>query len=208
MKRKRLHKLNLSYKAKRRIVFSISVAVLALLFLFRNVSFIILALSSVALLIVVYIADHLFDIRFKPRHYFFAVFIAVTGFLLSDLYTIYPTYDKILHFVLPMMLSSAVLHMILELKLKLNWALIFTFFIVSGSVGIFEIGEYALDSFFDLKLQGVVLRNIQEFGDKLEFIQEPLDDTMIDMSLGMLGSIFYISTIALFYRKRFALHRR
>jgi hypothetical protein len=203
LRRKRRHKHHLSYKAKRRIVFSLSVLVLLLLFTFRNISFFILSLSSITLLFVLYLADHLFDIRFKPRHYIFTAFIAITGLLLFELYTIYPAYDKILHFIQPIMIASIIFHMIYELDLELKWCLVFTFFIVTGFIGIFEIGEYALDLFFDLNLQGVFLKSIQQFGESI-VVQAPIDDTMIDMSLGVLGTLVYVSYISLFCRKRLA----
>lgn len=197
-KRERRH---IGYKAKRRIVFAISLIVLSLLYLFRNVSFVILAFSSVALLVVFYLADHMFDIRFKTRHYLFITVIAITGFLLSDLYTLYPTYDKILHFVQPMMFGAIFFRMVSDLNIELKWRLLFVFFIVSGSVGLFEIGEWTLDKSFDLGLQGVYIRDL-DGGQALETVQDPLDDTMIDMALGVLGAGIYIGSIVLFFRKR------
>ena len=191
---------HLNYRIKRRIILGISLAILAILYLFRGLSPLILTFSAIALLIVFYLTDHLFDIRFRPHHYFFIIFIAIFSFLLSNLYFIYPSYDKILHFVQPMMLSSIVFFMMDDLGLKLKWRLTFTFFIVIGGIGLFEIAEYGLDSFFDLKLQGV-FRQVQEFGEFI-IIQSEIDDTMIDMMLGVGGALVYALSTALFFRKR------
>ena len=194
-------KKSVNYKVRRRIVIGLSFAILALLYLFRNINYLILSLSAIALILVFYITDHSFDIRFKTRHYVFITFIAVAGFLLYPLYSIYPSYDKFLHFVEPIMLSSFIFHMVSHLNLKFKWRLIFTFFIVIGFVGLFEIGEYTLDYFFDLKLQGVFLRDLQNLGETLHIIQDPLNDTMIDMSLGVLGALTYLVSMSLFFRK-------
>lgn len=202
MNNKRFHKIHLSYKTKRRIIFGMALLVVALLFIFRNLSFLILSLSAIAFLVMFYMGDHLFDIRFKTRHYYMAIFIAVASFLLYNLYSFYAPYDKILHFVQPILVSALVFHMALELKVDLKWKLVFTFFVVTGLVGMFEIGEYVLDLFFDLNLQGVVLRGLQEFGEELVFLQAPIDDTMIDMSLGVLGSVVYVVYILIFHRGR------
>jgi len=79
------------------------------------------------------------------------------------------------------------------LKLKLKWQLFFVFFVVIGSLGIHEIGEYLLDYFFNLKLQGVFLRNLQGL-EKYDVLLDRIDDTMIDMSLGIIGTFVYVSS--------------
>jgi hypothetical protein len=101
-----------------------------------------------------------------------------------------------------MMFASIVLHMLKKLKLDLKWKLFFTFFIVAGFLGIFEIGEYLLDLFFDLKLQGVFLKNLQGELINFDIIQHPLDDTMIDLSLGVIGTAIYSGVNALWYWRR------
>jgi len=92
--------------------------------------------------------------------------------------------------------------MVSELKIELKWKMVFTFFIVLGSLGIFEIGEYLLDQFFDLKLQGVFLRSIQGL-EKYDILIDRIDDTMIDMVFGVFGATIYaVSTFILLKRKR------
>jgi len=178
------------YRRKRRFIIGISVVILALLYMFKNTSFLIRSLSAVSFLVVFYLVDHFFNLDFKDRHYIFIIFIAVTGFLLSPLYFVYPQYDKIQHLILPILFASIVFHMVWKLKLPLKWKLVFVFFIVIGSLGAFEIGEYWLDYFFDLKLQGVFLRDLQGL-EKYDILLDRIDDTMIDMGLGVIGSSIY-----------------
>ena len=197
--RKRHH---LSFAAKRRIIFGISLFIFILLYAFKNFSFTIRAVSMIGFLVIFYITDHMFGVHFKLRHYLYIIIIAVTGFLLSPLYFIYPHYDKILHLMLPILYSSIIFYMVSELKIELKWKMVFTFFIVLGSLGIFEIGEYLLDQFFDLKLQGVFLRSIQGL-EKYDILIDRIDDTMIDMVFGVFGATIYaVSTFILLKRKR------
>ena len=77
----------------------------------------------------------------------------------------------------------------------------FTFFIVVAILGLFEIGEYSLDYLFDLKTQGVYIRELGGL-EKLNLIIDPLTDTMTDLIFGTLGSIFYSGITWVFYRKR------
>lgn len=184
-------KIFLKYKKKRRIVVGISVLLLALLYAFKNSSFLVRTLSTIGLLVLFYAVDHFFDLDFKDRHYGYIMIIAISGFLLSPFYFIYPQYDKILHFVLPVLFGSIAFHMVDKLPLQRKWKLLFVFFIVIGVVGLHEIGEYFLDVFFDLKLQGVFLRNLQGL-EKYDILLDRIDDTMIDMALGVLGAAVYV----------------
>ena len=187
------------YKTKRRVIIGITVLFLLILYTFKNTSLLIRPFSTISLLFLFYAVDHLFDVNFKERHYFFIIFIAVGASMLSPLYFIYPNYDKILHLILPIMFASIVFHMVSNLKMKLRWQLAFVFFVVLGFIGLHEIGEYWLDQFFDLKLQGVFLRNIQGL-EKYDILLDRIDDTMIDMSIGVLGAAIYCLSIG-FYHK-------
>lgn len=191
MKERSFH---VSYKMKRRIIFGISLLIVGLLYTFKNFSFFIRSLSAIGLLISFYLVDHLFQIKFHKRHYFFIIFMALAGFILSPLYFIYPNYDKILHIALPMMFGSIVFYMASKLKLELKWKLVFTFFVILGTVGIFELGEYGLDAMFDLKLQGVFLRDFSGV-ERLKILQDRIDDTMIDMALGLLAAAIYVWSV-------------
>ena len=183
-------KLHMKYKTKRRMTIAIALAILASLYAFKNFSYFIRASSAVALLLVFYLADHIFDLEFKKKHYVFIFLVAVSSFLLSPLYYIYSNYDKVQHFIQPMFFASIVFHMMKRLKLETKWKLVFTFFVIAAGVGIFEIGEYLLDYFFGLKFQGVYIRDISGV-EKLNLLMDRIDDTMVDMVLGMIGSAMY-----------------
>jgi hypothetical protein len=90
--------------------------------------------------------------------------------------------------------------MISKLKLELKWKLTFTFFIMVGLLSIFELGEYILDYFFNLKLQGVFLRNLQGL-EKYNILMDRNDDTMADLGLGIISSLIYV-IIGLIFRKK------
>ena len=89
------------------------------------------------------------------------------------------------------MFGSIVFHIISKSKLNLKWNLTFVFFVLMGTLALFEIGEYLLDVFFDLKLQGVFLRDIQGL-QKFDILLDKIDDTMIDLVIGLIGSLTYI----------------
>jgi len=78
---------------------------------------------------------------------------------------------------------------------------LFTFFIVIGSLSMFEILEYFVDYIFDLKLQGVFLENPAIEGG-YQLILHRIDDTMIDMTLGIMGTLIYILSTALYINKK------
>ncbi|MBU1988126.1 MAG: hypothetical protein KKD94_01435 [Nanoarchaeota archaeon] len=120
------------------------------------------------------------------------------NFPLGDIYYAYPLYDKIQHLVLPALMCSMAFHMTNRLKIELKWKLIFSFFVVVGILGFFEIVEYGLDSVFDLMAQGVFV----ETPDGLQVVQSGLDDTMVDLILGFIGAGMYVLLGSFFPRKR------
>lgn len=90
-----------------------------------------------------------------------------------------------------------------RLKIDFKWKLLLVFTVMMSLIGLLEIGEYLLDVLFDLKLQGVFIRDISGL-EKLNPVQSRIDDTMIDMILGVIGSgLFSLGkTITHFYRRR------
>ena len=99
-------------------------------------------------------------------------------------------YDKLLHFFHPILLSSIVFFTISKLKIKKLQALYLTFFIVLASFAIFEIIEYAGDLLFKWGMQGNYVRGTGgELGGQV--LLAPIDDTMIDLTLGMIGALVY-----------------
>lgn len=196
-----LKKFDLDYRKKRALLIVLSVIILFAVYFFKSASFILRALATLAVLGLFYSIDHFYDIQFKKRHYVFILIIATLSFLASPLYFIYPDYDKIQHFIQPMLTCSLVFYMISKLHLELKWKLAFTFFTVIAILGIFEIGEFALDSLFDLKLQGVFLRDISGI-EKFNLLMEPLKDTMIDLIYGVLGVAIYCIGFGISLRKK------
>jgi len=152
---------------------------------------------ALLIIIVFYSVDKKFDIEFGSRHYLFITLIALTSFL--SLYFAVDYYDKILHVVEPMMLSSISFQMMRKLKIDIRWKLIFTFFIIVACLGIFEIAEFSLDRTADLHLQGVFLLNDS---GKLILTMDPLQDTVTDMLFGATSSLAYALSTYFYLRKR------
>lgn len=182
------------YRHKRRTVISLTAILLLMIYFFKDSSFVLRAISTIAFITFFYFVDRFFDVRFKIRHYVFIIAIAIFSLMFSPLYFVHPQYDKVQHFIQPILASSIIFYMITKLNIPLKWKLVFTFFVGFGIVGLMEIGEYGLDYLFDLKLQGVYLRDLKGF-EKFNIIQNPIDDTMIDMALGVIGSLVYVSYI-------------
>ncbi len=180
----------LSLRLKRRVIVSTWVVLVVLLYMFKNASFLARVLSTMGLVALFYTVDHYFKADFRPRHYFLIYLMAIAGFLLSPLYYLYPVYDKILHFVIPILFSSIVFHLVSKLRLKKKWELFFTFAIVLGSLALFELGEFGLDYFFNMQMQGVYIRDVSGL-EKYDILMDRNDDTMVDILLGTIGSGAY-----------------
>lgn len=187
------------YQHKRRTVIGLSIALLLTVYFFQNASFILRVIATIFSLFFFYFIDHFFDLRYKMHHYLITIIIALVTLMLSPLYFVYPNYDKIQHFIIPILISILVFHMVDKLNLQLKWKITYTFFVTAGILGLFEITEFILDRLFDLKLQGVYIRDLAGF-EKFNLLQEPLSDTMNDLILGYLGSGIY--AIILFFKKR------
>jgi len=87
-------------------------------------------------------------------------------------------------------------------KIDLKWKLFITLTSMVFLLTALEIGEYLFDVFLDLKLQGVYLRNISGI-EKYKLILGKNDDTMVDLILGTIGSLFFIltKTVIFYYEK-------
>ncbi|MEK6893899.1 MAG: hypothetical protein AABX10_00380 [Nanoarchaeota archaeon] len=191
LKNKIKKEIQKAYRHKRLIVGIISILLLVAIYLFKDSSSITLRYSTfLGVILVSYLVDHLFDVRLELKHYIFIFLIGVSTLMMSPLYFVYPTYDKLQHFVIPMLLCSIIFFMVNKLKLAMKWKLTFTVLSVVAFLGIFEILEYVLDSFFNWKLQGVYLRDITGL-DKFNLLLDPLRDTIFDLSFGILGSSLY-----------------
>ncbi len=196
-----LKRFPVAYHLKRRFVVIFAVVLLLLIYFFKDASTPLRVLAASGFMAALYAVDHGFDVRLKPRHYIFMLIIAIASFILSPLYYIYPNYDKIQHFIQPIFVGTIILYMVSYLHIERKYRLLLAFMVTVAILGLFEIGEYYLDYLFDLKLQGVYLRDYRGL-DKFNLIVERIDDTMTDMALGVLGSGLYFLTQGVLGRRR------
>ena len=169
----------------------ISLFLFLFLYLFKNLSNIIIVSGFIFGLLIFYMFDHMFEIDFKLSHYYYIIFILAGGMLLYPLYFIYPSFDKLLHFVLPILACFLIFYIINKKDLTLQWKLLITFMFVLSFITIHEIGEYLLDIFWDTKLQGVYMGDGLEFR-KLNLIISEIDDTMMDIIFGVMGTLLFV----------------
>lgn len=193
------------FRTKRRIIIWISVFLLVVLYLFKNYSASIRVLSFIFGLVVFYFVDHAFHFHFPFRHYIYAIIVLFFGMLLSPLYFMYELYDKILHFVMPIFGCLVVFFVLDKAKIDLKYKLMATLLSVVFFLTIAEIGEYVLDVFWDLKLQGVYMRDATGL-EKYKLILDENDDTMIDLILGISGCVVFVigKSLLHLYKKRFS----
>ncbi len=87
-------------------------------------------------------------------------------------------------------------------KLEFKWKLIITMTVIITAITMLEVGEYLFDMVWDLKLQGVYIRDATGL-DKYILVLGKNDDTMIDMIMGIAGTLIFIAvkTVGYFYRK-------
>jgi len=185
----------MKYALKRRLVTGFSIFLLALVIILRNRWFALNTLSIFLSIWIFYLVDHSFKIKFEFRHYLYILAILVFGVLLSPLYHFSISYDKILHLVMPIFVSLLAFFMVDKIKINLKSKLIITICIAFSALAFFEIIEYLLDVFWNLKLQGVYIRDAAGF-TKGTIIMNKNTDTMIDLLLDLGGCfIFAISKI-------------
>jgi len=181
----------MEYQNKRRLIIGSSLLILLIFYLFKNISEDIRVFGFIFGLFVFYFADKMFEINFRFRHYLCVLIILSFGILLSPFYFLIESYDKILHFFLPITGSFLVFYIIDKQKLSLQWKLLITFMFIISFLTIHEIGEYLMDLLWDLKLQGVYIRDISSF-EKLNLVLSKHDDTMIDLITGSIGAGVFV----------------
>jgi len=147
----------------------------------------------VAQIIIFMWAFYLFDIKsrfnFKIGHYIIWFLICVFGILFSPLYYIISYYDKILHFVLPIIGSVIIFHVVSKLKISFAWKLTFTLCIMLSCSLVLELVEYSMDKFLGMDLQGVFIYD--SYAESYTTMQNSLTDTMADIFNAVLGGIVY-----------------
>ena len=193
----------MDYKKKRILIIGISLFLLLVFYLFKNLSTSIRVFGFILGLLIFYFADHMFEIDFKSRHYGYMIIILALGVLFSPLYSFYSIYDKILHFLMPILGCFLIFHIVDKKNLSIQWKLWVVFLFIMTSLTIHEIGEYLIDQLWDLKLQGVYIRNISG-AEKLNLVMSKIDDTMIDLIVGAIGALSFIAgkTISYFWKTK------
>lgn len=194
----------MNYTCKRRWIIGVSIFLLVLLYFIQNFSWIIRVGGFLLGLIIFYLIDHLFVIYFKPKHYILMGLILSSGILLAPLYFLHPAYDKVLHFISPILASILIFYIVDEKKLSIQWKLWITFLFVTSFLMFHEVGEYLIDKLFDMKLQGVYIREGISGIEKLNLVQSRIDDTMIDLIFGSFGALTFSigKIVGLFFEKR------
>jgi len=192
----------MQYKTKRKFIVSVSLALLLLLYLFKNYSSSVRVVSVIFGLAIFYFIDHAFAVQFRLRHYIYMFVVLLFGIMLSPLYYLSEIYDKVLHLLMPILGCTIVFFSVDKLKLEFKWKLLLTLTSLISILVILEIGEYLFDIFLDLKLQGVYIRDISGL-QKYNLVLDKIDDTMIDLILGVLGcGIFSVGKLIFYYYKK------
>ncbi|MDP3027277.1 MAG: hypothetical protein Q8N63_06210 [Nanoarchaeota archaeon] len=190
------------------IYITAGVLILSILYALKNTSYFVRASGFIFSALLFFLFDYFFGLGFKKHHYFIFIFISATGILLSPLYFISSNYDKALHLIFPFLLCILIFFMANKLNTKFSIKLLIATMIVISLLALFEIGEYSLDKLFDWKLQGVYLRDYSGV-EKLKIIMDKNDDTMIDLILGTISSLFFaITKTGIFHYKKYVLKQK
>lgn len=178
-------------KKKRWLIIGIAVAVLLILYLLKNSSMFVRVAGFFTGVGIFYGLDSFFKLDFKPRHYAYITLILAFGILLAPLYFVSENYDKILHLSLPLLASALIFYMINNKRLSFQWKLLITFMFVVSFLAIHEMGEYLIDLLWDMKMQGVYIRDVSGI-EKFNLVMPKHDDTMIDMLFGTAGALVFV----------------
>ena len=186
----------------------VGILILGLLYVLKNTYYFVRVSGFIFSVLLFFLFDYFFGLGFKKHHYFIFIFISAAGILLSPLYFISSNYDKVLHLVTPFLFCVMIFFMVNKLNTKFSIKLFITVMISVSFLALFEIGEYSLDKLFNLKLQGVYLRDYSGV-EKLNIIMDKNDDTMIDLILGAISSLFFvIAKTGIFYYKQYVLKQK
>ena len=190
------------------IYISAGVLILSILYALKNTSYFVRASGFILSVLLFCLFDYFFGLGFKKHHYLIFILISVAGILLSPLYFLFSVYDKILHLTTPMLICILIFYLTNRLKTKFSIKLAITFFVIVGSLAIFEVGEYSLDKIFNWQIQGVYIRDYSGI-EKLNIIMDKNDDTMIDLILGTISSLFFvIAKTGIFHYKKHVLKEK
>jgi hypothetical protein len=183
--------LVMDYKYKRRLIVGIALVLLLFLYLFRNLATPVRIFGFILGLAIFYLIDHMFEVEFELQHYYMVLVILAFGILFSPFYFLSSVYDKVLHFIMPIIGCCLIFFIVDKKKLTLQWKLWITFMFILSFLAIHEMGEYLMDLLWDLNLQGVYVRDITGT-EKLNLLVSRIDDTMIDLLLGFGSACVFV----------------
>jgi len=186
----------------------LGIIILGILYTLKNTNYFIRVSGFIFSILLFFLFDYFFSLGFKKYHYFIFILISAAGILLSHFYFVFPNYDKLLHLIFPALLCILVFFMVNKLNTEFSIKLFITAMITISFLALFEVGEFTLDRLFNLKLQGVYLRDYSGL-EKLNIIMDRNDDTMIDLILGTISSLFFVLTKAsIFSYKKYVLKEK
>lgn len=188
---------------KARIIYiTAGIIIFGLLYALKNVGYSLRLATFLFSMLLFYIMDLWLNLGFKIRHYAIFIATAVTGIIFSPFYFMFSNYDKALHLIIPIFLSTLIFFLLDKVKIKFSTKILLTSAVMVAILSVFEIGEYVLDQLFDFKLQGVYFRDMSGVA-KLNIILDKNDDTMIDMLFGTSGAlIFVLIRTVIFYERK------
>jgi hypothetical protein len=190
----------MEYREKRRLIFAISLLILSILYFFSRYTAVFLVFGSMLSLILFYLADNLMKWEFELKHYIIFIIIVVAGFIFMPFYFANSSVDKYQHFFFPLMTCFLIYHILDKTNLSKRQKIGFTLTILITTITIFEIFEYLADIFWNAKLQGVYSGSWME--QKFELIMPRIDDTMVDIMLGIAGGITFIAGKLIFKKRK------
>ena len=185
------------FKNRRRIIITLVSLFILLLYFSRNLSIIISFLIAIVALLLFRYIDKSFNLKSPEIYYIYIFIIFGLGPIIGEggspfgFYYRGIVYDKLLHFISPIMISAIMFFILNRVDITLKWKLLMTVGLVFGILGSFEIGEYLSDVLFGTLHQGVYLKDFV-VAVKYQVVIAPIDDTMQDLIFGLLGSIVFI----------------
>ncbi len=178
-------------KTKRNLYVGLAVVVLASLWILKNTNYFFRALNFTITFLVFFLIDSLFKLKFRNRHYIILIIIITTGILLNPLYEVYPVYDKILHFITPILFCIVIFYLVNKLKeIPISTKIFLTLSIVISLLAVWEIIEFAIEELLGFRMQGVYIKDMSLIPE-LKLVMGKHNDTMMDLIMGTLGTIAF-----------------
>ena len=109
---------------------------------------------------------------------------------MTPLYFKYPFFDKVQHFLFPLITCFFIYHIMDRMDLDRKYKLWFTVTVLITTITLFEVYEYIADYFWNVKLQGVYSGSWID--QRFKLIMPRIDDTMVDIMLGIVGAITFV----------------